>query len=170
LPDVPWQKLDVVVLLDTIEHLQSPEDFLNRLRGALSGNAEVRIIASSGNVCFFVTRLMMLLGQFNYGLRGILDITHTRMFTVKSLRRVLSYASYEILEQGYVPAPYPLALGLNVVSKFLLAWNRILARILPGLFAYQALYVIKPRPSLDWLLQRTVSTSTKETALESSFR
>lgn len=162
LPDVPWQELDVIVLLDVIEHLTSPEDFLNRLRMRLSGNFKVQIIVSSGNVCFVVTRLMMLLGQFNYGRRGLLDITHTRLLTVNSLRRVLRYASYEILDHDYVPAPYPLALGLNAVSKFMVASNRILARILPGLFAYQALYIVRPKPSLDWLLQRAVSTTPKE--------
>ena len=162
LPDISWQRLDVIVLLDVIEHLTSPEDFLNRLRMRLSGNSKVQIIVSSGNVCFFVTRLMMLLGQFNYGRRGILDITHARLFTVNSLRRVLRYASYEILDRCYVPAPYPLALGLNAVSKFMVASNRILARILPGLFAYQALYVVRPKPSLDWLLQRAVFTTSKE--------
>jgi glycosyltransferase involved in cell wall biosynthesis len=162
LPDIQWQGLDVIILLDIIEHLTSPEEFLNRLRVKLSGNSKVQIIISSGNVCFFVTRLMMLLGQFNYGRRGILDITHTRLFTVKSLRRVLRYATYEILDQCYVPAPYPLALGLNAMSKFLVTGNRILARMLPGLFAYQALYVVRPKPSLDWLLQRTVSTTPKE--------
>lgn len=161
LPDIDWQKIDIVVLLDVIEHLTNPEEFLGRLRVMLSGNTKVKIIVSSGNVCFFVTRMMMMLGQFNYGRRGILDITHTRLFTVQSLRRVLLYASYEILDHDYAPAPYPLAIGLNWLSKLMVGFNRVLARGLPGLFAYQALYIVKPNPSVEWLLQRAVSTSIK---------
>ena len=159
LPDVPWQTLDRIVLLDVIEHLNSPEKFLEQLRHKLSGNSKVKVVVSSGNVCFFVTRLMMFLGQFNYGRRGILDITHTRLFTVASLERVLRYAAYTIEKRDYIPAPYPLAIGLNWVSRLMIAVNRFLARILPGLFAYQAMYVITPRPSTEWLLDEALRTS-----------
>ena len=31
---------------------------------------------------------MLLFGQFNYGKRGILDLTHTRLFTFESFRRL----------------------------------------------------------------------------------
>lgn len=161
LPEVSWEKLDVVVLLDVIEHLISPEDFLTKLRIKLSGNEKVKIIISSGNVCFFVTRLMMMLGQFNYGRRGILDITHTRLFNVNSLHRLLRYADYEIQNEKYVPAPYPLALGINSISKFLVMANQILNHVLPNLFAYQSLYVIKPRPSTQWLLKNTLLAKIK---------
>jgi glycosyltransferase involved in cell wall biosynthesis len=152
LPDVPWEELDVVVLLDVLEHLDDPEGFLARLRARLSGNSHVEVIASSGNVCFFVTRLMMLLGQFNYGRRGILDITHRRLFTVSSLERVLRYAAYDVLARRYVPPPYPLAIGTNAASAALLRVNGALARVVPGLFAYQSLYVMRPRASIEWLL------------------
>ena len=66
-------------------------------------------------------------------------------------------------------APYP---GAWAQRSFEIhgGFNRLLAHILPGLFACQALYVIKPRPSLDWFQQRAVSISTKEAALESLFR
>lgn len=164
LPDLAWETLDVIVLLDVIEHLASPEAFLERLRAKLSGNTKTNIIVSSGNVCFFVTRFMMMLGQFNYGRRGILDITHTRLFTISSLRRVLRYGGYTIHAQHYVPAPFPLALGLNSLSRLLVAVNRLQARILPGLFAYQAMYVIKPRPNIEWLLQQTIEESSEEQA------
>lgn len=159
LPDVSWQEFDVVLLLDVIEHLTNPENFLARLRLMLSGNEKVKVIISSGNVCFFVTRLMMLLGQFNYGRRGILDITHVRLLNVSTLHRLLRYAAYEILKKGYVPPPYPLALGINSVSKFMLFVNKILAGVLPGLFAYQVLYVVRPRPTIEWLLEQAISSS-----------
>jgi glycosyltransferase involved in cell wall biosynthesis len=152
-PDVPWDEVDTVVMLDVIEHLADPEAFLQRLRGALSANPRARVIMSSGNVCFFVTRMMMALGQFNYGKRGILDITHARLFTVASLHRLLRYGGYQVEEIRVVPAPYPLAIGLNWASRALLRLNALLARAFPGLFAYQTLIVARPRPTPDYLLR-----------------
>lgn len=161
LPNVPWEQIDTVILLDVIEHLSDPEDFMEQLRSKLSVNNKVKIIVSSGNVCFFITRLMMCLGQFNYGRRGILDITHRRLFTVGSLERLLRYAAYKVDDRQYIPAPYPLAIGLNAFSKLLLQVNGLMAWILPGLFAYQSLYVIRPRPSIDWLLEQATKNATE---------
>ena len=63
---------------------------------------------STGNIGFFVTRLMLLFGQFNYGKRGILDMTHTRLFTFTSLRRLLEQSGFRIAlgerRAGTVPA------------------------------------------------------------------
>ena len=71
-------------MLDVIEHLYKPEIFMSKLQEKLKNNKKVKLILTTGNVCFFITRIMMLLGQFNYGPRGILDMTHTRLFTFKS--------------------------------------------------------------------------------------
>ena len=43
--------------------------------------------------------------------RGILDLTHTRLFTFSTLRRLLEGAGFQVLELRGVPAPFPLALG-----------------------------------------------------------
>jgi glycosyltransferase involved in cell wall biosynthesis len=162
LPQVPWDSLDVVILLDVIEHLNEPESFLHRLREKLSANRKVKIIVSSGNVCFFVTRFMMFLGQFNYGKRGILDMTHTRLFTGKTLDRLLRYASYRILEKKVIPAPYPLAVGLNAISRFMIWMNYWFARLMPGLFAYQVMLTVQPNPSVDWLLEKALESKRKD--------
>lgn len=153
LPAVDWATVNTVLMMDVIEHLADPEAFLHRLRAALSANRGATVIMSSGNVCFFVTRFMMLLGQFNYGKRGILDLTHTRLFTGASLDRLLRYAGYRVERTRAIPAPYPLAIGLNAVSKSMLLVNGALARVLPGLFAYQTLIVARPRPTPNFLLE-----------------
>lgn len=164
LPDVPWDHLDMVLLLDVIEHLNEPERFLCRLREKLSANRKVQVLVTSGNVCFFVTRIMMLLGEFNYGKRGILDITHTRLFNRKTLDRLFRYASYKVLEMQVIPAPYPLAIGLNGFSRLMLWVNYWLARIMPGLFAYQVLLKVQPNPGIDWLLERALESKRSEFA------
>jgi len=58
-----------------------------------------------------------------------------------------------------VPAPFPLAFGDNWFSRALLWINRALIRLSKSLFSYQMFMVVRPLPSLDWLLERTVETS-----------
>jgi glycosyltransferase involved in cell wall biosynthesis len=159
-PDLPVDagEFDYVLLLDVIEHLRSPEEFVEGLRRSRKEDRETTLIVSTGNVAFCITRFMLLLGFFNYGSRGILDLTHTRLFTFGSLRRLLEQAGYSIEEVRGVPAPFPLALGDNVLGKAVLALNRLLIRLSKSLFAYQIFIVARPQPALPWLLKRAVET------------
>jgi len=149
---VPVVGFDCVLLLDVIEHLLSPDRFVEDLRRALRFSPNVRIIVSTGNIAFITTRLMLLLGQFNYGKRGILDLTHTRLFTFATLRRLFEQNGFEIDEIRGVPAPFPLAVGDNWVGRTMVGVNQFLIRLSRSLFSYQVFAVIHPQPSLDYLL------------------
>ncbi|MCX6955660.1 MAG: bifunctional glycosyltransferase/class I SAM-dependent methyltransferase [Verrucomicrobia bacterium] len=114
----PLDDVQVVLILDVIEHLTSPEKFCDELRRRTQSNLSVKIIISTGNISFIVTRLMLFLGQFNYNKRGILDLTHTRLFTFSSLRRLLKEQGFVVeLEQG-IPAPIPLVVKNAFWQKF----------------------------------------------------
>ena len=158
-PAIEADQYEAVVMLDVIEHLNRPESFLEELRQRLSVNPSIELIISTGNVGFFITRAMLLMGQFNYGKRGILDMTHTRLFTFGSLKRALKQAGFDILETRGVPGPYPLAIGDNRVSRILLSINRLLIPFWRGLFAYQIFVRAKPQPSLQSLLSRAEAES-----------
>jgi glycosyltransferase involved in cell wall biosynthesis len=151
-PYIEANQYDAVLMLDVIEHLNRPEIFLEELRRKLALNPSLEFMISTANVACFAIRAMLLLGQFNYGPRGILDITHTRLFTFASLRRTLIQSGFDIIETKGVPAPYPLAIGDNVVSRGLLAINRFLIRVSRSLFSYQIFMRVKAQPSLDVLL------------------
>ena len=148
-----------ILLLDVIEHLRSPETFADALRASRRQNEDTRVIVSTGNVAFLVTRLMLLLGFFNYGPRGILDLTHTRLFTFATLRNLFEQSGYRIEEIRGIPAPIPLALGNTPFARFLVRVNSALIRISRSLFAYQIFMVVRPMPSLEFLLQQAVETS-----------
>ena len=150
---------DVVLLLDVVEHLKSPEEFLAELRLDASENPDLKLIISTGNVGFALTRLLLLVGQFNYGKRGILDMTHTRLFTFPTLRRLLQGAGFDVLEVRGVPAPFPEAVGENRVGVGLLRVNNALIRLRRSLFAYQSFAVARPRPTLPYLLRRATEAS-----------
>lgn len=164
LAGIPIEEHDYVLLLDVIEHLAAPEKFLDELRRTLSLNPKAELIISTGNVAFCVTRVMLLLGKFNYGKRGILDLTHTRLFTFSSMLRTLEEAGFIVLETAAIPAPFPLALGDNVASRFLLACNSLLTRLSRGVFAYQMVMRVKARPTLEALLKEAEEESQSRSA------
>jgi 2-polyprenyl-3-methyl-5-hydroxy-6-metoxy-1,4-benzoquinol methylase len=153
LPDVHMQDFDFLLALDIIEHLSAPELFVRRLREALKLSPNTRIVVSTGNIGFMVTRLMLLFGQFNYGKRGILDMTHTRLFTFASLRRLFEQGGFRVIETRGVPGPFPLAMANSRISRVLVRLNKMMIFLSRGLFSYQIFMVVQPYPSLESLLQ-----------------
>ena len=164
-PHIPADAYDVVLMLDVIEHLTRPETFLEQLRQELARSTSTELLISTGNVACFITRLMLMLGQFNYGKRGILDVTHTRLFTFASLRRALEQTGFTVLETKGVPGPFPLAIGNNFLSRTLLAINQFLIRISRGLFSYQIFMRVKPQPLVKSLLQLSQEQSSIRAAM-----
>lgn len=155
------EQFDKVLALDIIEHLRSPERFLSELRHtAATRNAEV--VLTTPNIAFFSTRLMLLVGMFNYGKRGILDRTHTRLFTFRSLRKLCHETGFRVLECRGVPAPFPLAVGDNSLGRFMVKVNEFLIRLLPGLFSYQIFATCKAIPTVESLLSAAVEYSRRE--------
>lgn len=157
--DVKIAEYDYVLLLDVIEHLNVPEVFFDRLRDAMNLCTKTQLIISTPNVGFLIIRLMLLLGQFNYGKRGILDMTHTRLFTFSSLRRLLEQRGFRISSSRGIPAPFPVAFGKNPISRVLVATNRLCLSLFPTWFSYQILVTAEPQPSLELLLQRAFDES-----------
>ena len=153
MPELDLRGFDYVLLLDVIEHMPAPERFIEGLRRAAALAPRLRILVSSANVGFFVIRWMLLLGHFNYGKRGILDLTHARLFTFASLRRLFVQGGFRIVEERGVPAPFPLALGDGRLSRFLVWLDRVAIRFSKRLFSYQVYLVVEPRPSLELLLR-----------------
>lgn len=151
-------RYDQIFLLDIIEHLKTPEEFMEELRFA-TGRKRPEVILTTANIGFFTTRLMLLFGQFNYGKKGILDATHTRLFTFRSLRELLRQSDYEIVELHGIPAPFPKALGDNFVARLLVRLNAGLIRLSRGLFSYQIFVRAQARPGVHHLLLETVDAT-----------
>ncbi len=144
---------DVLLLGDVIEHMVEPEVFLDMVRRALPPSAGTTLVVSTGNVAFFVVRLMLALGQFNYGPRGILDRTHRRLFTIGSFKRLFDQCGYRIRSLEAVPMPFSSVLPSSPrFALFLERMNARLARFWPGLFAYQMIVRAEPVPTAAQLL------------------
>jgi hypothetical protein len=111
------------------------------------------IIITTGNIAFLPVRMGLFLGSFNYGRRGILDLSHTRLFTFYSLVKTLEIHGFEVIKKQGIPAPFPLAVGKGKFAGFLLWVNKFLILISKSLFSYQIAVIAKPLPTLEHLLE-----------------
>ena len=141
----PYQReFDYILYADVLEHLRDPAAVLRTCIPALKDSG--KIIISVPNVANLVIRLSLLLGHFDYTDRGILDRTHLRFFTLKSLRKMMSEVSCEVL--AVVPTSLPVQLVFPFLTKkFFVPFHEILNAVTQCWktgFAYQFVIVASP--------------------------
>ena len=95
---------DAIVCGDLVEHLRDPRTTLERLRPLLRPDG--RLVLSTPNVANWAMRLSLLGGRWRYTDRGILDRTHTHLFTRKTLVETVEAAGYRVVELDHT-APVP---------------------------------------------------------------
>jgi len=95
---------DLVILADVIEHLREPAAALARLRPFLKPGG--RLLVSTPNIANWSMRLLHLAGRWDYQERGIMDRTHMRFFTRRTVLACLEEAGYKVLEFD-VTCPLP---------------------------------------------------------------
>ena len=154
---------DYILALDCIEHLSSPEKLMERLRRQCYSE-NTKVIITTPNVGFIITRLGLLSGQFNYGIEGILDLTHKRLFTFSSIKRLLMQEGCQIVRIQGVPPPIPKALGNNIVSRVLMKVSECIVWLWPRMFAYQIYVEARLMPPVERLLAKTIESSSVPSA------
>jgi 2-polyprenyl-3-methyl-5-hydroxy-6-metoxy-1,4-benzoquinol methylase len=128
---------DVVLCGDVVEHLRDPGAALARFRPLLRPGG--RLVLTTPNVANWAMRLSLLAGRWRYTDRGILDRTHTHLFTRKTLEETVVGAGYHVLTLDHT-APVPLV-GKPAVERVAHA----VASVRPSLLAYQFLLAAAPR-------------------------
>jgi 2-polyprenyl-3-methyl-5-hydroxy-6-metoxy-1,4-benzoquinol methylase len=139
--ELPFEpgSFDAVVCGDLIEHLRDPRAFLERVRPLLRPGG--RLVLSTPNVANWSIRLGLLFGRFRYTPRGILDRTHSHLFTRKTLVECLEAGGYRVTVFDFtVPVP---VLSTPRVEAFAHGFGRLR----PSLFAYQFVLAAVPDPS-----------------------
>ncbi len=88
---------DCLVLNDILEHLVDPYNFLEKLKSKLSQNGV--IVFSVPNVRYLLNLKNLLINKdWRYENEGVLDKTHLRFFTKKSLINTFNQLNFNIIE------------------------------------------------------------------------
>jgi 2-polyprenyl-3-methyl-5-hydroxy-6-metoxy-1,4-benzoquinol methylase len=141
------REFDYIVFADVLEHLRDPAAVLRRCIPALKESG--KIIISLPNIANWIIRLSLLFGKFDYMDRGILDRTHLRFFTSRSVRQLMKEVSCEVQEIIATPVPVQLVLPFTESIFFapLHELHYAITRSWKSLFAYQFVIVAAPIPS-----------------------
>jgi len=120
-PDLPDDYFDLIICNDVIEHMPNHDYFLDDIKNKLANNG--RLVISIPNVRYVWNLYELLIRKdWKYRELGILDRTHLRFFTRKSLIRTLLEHNYVIEElsginnykwEGFIKGlPYILAISI----------------------------------------------------------
>ncbi len=137
-------QFDFVIYADVLEHIANPGKILNETHRVIAPGSKV--IVSVPNIAHFSIRFLLLFGNWNYTQRGILDNTHLRFFTRKSLSQFASKNNYKVVRWIYTPIPieaFPVRLP-SLIFDFSDYLNYLFTRLMPRLFAFQFVVVLEP--------------------------
>lgn len=138
-------QVDAAVLADIIEHLRRPPELLGLVRESLAPNG--RLFVSVPNIANVTVRIGLMLGIFEYRERGILDETHLRFYTMRTIKRDIERAGFKIV--AIRGSSVPIRLILPWMPDFLLRLGeKVLAIVTQwwrGLLAYQIIVVAQRR-------------------------
>jgi 2-polyprenyl-3-methyl-5-hydroxy-6-metoxy-1,4-benzoquinol methylase len=87
--DVPgdWSDFDVITFVDVLEHIPDPWEALRATRSLLAPTG--RVLALIPNIrCIQVSLELLLRGEWHYDDVGLLDRTHLRFFTRRSIEEI----------------------------------------------------------------------------------
>jgi len=151
----PAKHFDCCFSLDVIEHLNSPEEFLKKVFTIMKPHG--RLYISTANVAYFPVRFSLLLGQFNYGQRGILDMTHKRLFSVNNFKKMIVQYGYKIeVVRGFAP-PVTDMVNNSWLFKMIESIHAFFSRLLPNFFAFNFLVIATRLESVDDILAKTLT-------------
>lgn len=87
-------RYDFIVCADILEHLREPQVLLQDMQALLNEQGRLLISIPNSTYAGLVAELME--GEFLYRQEGLLDATHVRHFTRKSLLRLLQQAGWQV--------------------------------------------------------------------------
>ena len=101
---LPDNYFDVIYCNDVLEHLLDPYAVLEALKAKLKPKGKV--ISSIPNIRYFRAFFKILFkGEWDYADEGIMDRTHVRFFTKKSIRKMYENAGYHVeIHEGINPS------------------------------------------------------------------
>lgn len=97
------EKYDYIILADVLEHLYDPIEVLKRCKDYLKDDGVV--LLSVPNIANNNIILSLLSDEFNYTKVGLLDNTHIRFFTYKTIYQIADKLGYSVNNADYTLGP-----------------------------------------------------------------
>ncbi|MFO1233108.1 MAG: methyltransferase domain-containing protein, partial [Paenacidovorax caeni] len=110
------RRYDTIVCADVLEHLRHPEQVLDACRKLLAPGGQLLISVPNAGYSGLIAELLH--GEFLYREEGLLDRTHLRFFTRRSLTRFLAEQRWHIDTLDTVERTLP-------ESEFRIAFDRL---------------------------------------------
>jgi SAM-dependent methyltransferase len=98
--ELKGEKFDVALFGDVLEHLKDPRSILLKTKDILTKDGY--LVISIPNIAHWSIRLELLCGNFDYQTLGILDDSHLRFFTRKSITNLLEACGYFMESIDYI--------------------------------------------------------------------
>lgn len=140
--ELPFREryFNCIVLADILEHLRDPWTLIDKLKRYLTD--EGLVICSIPNIGHYIIIKNLLFHKWDYTKEGIMDKTHLRFFTFKSIKDMFTECGFEIVH-----------LEFNfVANRIIRNLNKILFGILYKVFRHyfceQYIFVAKKRRSV----------------------
>ena len=96
---------DIIVCADVLEHLRLPQRIMNQCRQLLAADGRALLSVPNAGYAGLVAELMA--GEFRYRPEGLLDETHLRFFTRRTLMRFLRDHGWVAEQVDAVQRPLP---------------------------------------------------------------
>jgi len=132
------KKFSVVVFGDVLEHLIDPLSVLIRSKQWLVPGG--LIIVSLPNVANISIRIKLLLGRWDYQQSGILDDSHLRFYTLKTMKQLFVQAGFKIVAIDSTPGFKFLGVESSLALRNL---NERLCKSWPTLLANQFVFMLR---------------------------
>jgi SAM-dependent methyltransferase len=134
---------DLVLMADVLEHLGRPGRLLEQCKEVLTPEGSVMLCVP--NIGHWYPRTRATLGMFDYDQRGILDATHLRFFTRRSIRKLVERSGFTVRRMEPVGLPLD-ALGLDdTKGRVIRLADHFLVTLWPTLFSYQ--FIVEATPN-----------------------
>lgn len=136
--DLPNRYFDTIVFNDVLEHLVDPFGILLKMKGKLTKNGV--IVTSLPNIRYLETLKKLLIDKkWNYEDAGILDKTHLRFFTYKSIIEMFDSLEFDMIRiEGIHP----------IKSLYFKLFDLLTFRLFSDTRYMEFACVVKPRKSV----------------------
>lgn len=133
---------DYIVCADVLEHLRAPQHLLASCRTLLKPGGKLLTSIPNAGYCGLIAELIA--GDFRYRPEGLLDETHLRFYTRKSLKRFFDANLWQCVSTHTVQRSLP-------ASEFKVAFDALPPAVtryllaLPDALSYQFISALEPR-------------------------